>query len=81
MVYPDPPFKWINVDRWPDTAAKNRAFSIFKALDAIDPVTMGASYDDDRALHYLGFEPKAQALFDDSRTIWKIGCARVAIRR
>ena len=31
MVNPDPPSKWVNVDRLPDTAAKNRAFSILKA--------------------------------------------------
>ena len=42
MVNPDPPSKWVNVDRLPDTAAKNRAFSIFKALFAIDPVSIGA---------------------------------------
>ena len=59
MVYPDPPSKWVNVDRLPDTAAKNRAYSIFKALDAIDPVSIGACYNDDRAVHYLGFDPKA----------------------
>jgi hypothetical protein len=67
IVYPDPPSKWVNVDRWPDTAAKNRAFSVFKAIDGIDPPAIGAVYDDEQAAHCLGFEPNAQALFDDWR--------------
>jgi putative DNA primase/helicase len=31
-VYPDLPANWRNVDRYPDTAAKNRAFEIFEHL-------------------------------------------------
>jgi hypothetical protein len=36
-VYPDPPRSWTNVDEWPHTEAKNRAFDIFKKL--VDPLT------------------------------------------
>jgi uncharacterized protein DUF3987 len=37
LVWPDPPGAWRNVDRWPDTEAKNRAYEVFKRLDALDP--------------------------------------------
>lgn len=45
LVYPDPSAGWINVDRWPDTAAKDRAFQIFRRLDTLDPTTVGAEAD------------------------------------
>ncbi|MDD2857013.1 MAG: DUF3987 domain-containing protein, partial [Desulfuromonadaceae bacterium] len=32
MVWPDTATEWVNVDRYPDTAAKNRAFEIFRTL-------------------------------------------------
>ena len=39
MVWPDPSREWRNVDRWPDTAAKTRAFEVFERLDRIEPET------------------------------------------
>ena len=35
LVWPDPPTKWKNVDRFPDNAAKQRAYQVFKRLDLI----------------------------------------------
>jgi putative DNA primase/helicase len=67
LVYPDLPAKWVNVDRWPDTQAKNRAFSVLRSIDTLDPQTIGASWDEDHAVFYLGFAPEAQDLFDGWR--------------
>jgi putative DNA primase/helicase len=67
LLYPDPPGKWVNVDRYPDTAAKNRAFEVFKALDALDPRCLGVEVDEDRGIPFLRFAADAQALFDEWR--------------
>jgi putative DNA primase/helicase len=67
LLYPDPPGKWVNVDRYPDSAAKNRAYEVFKALDAFDPRGLGVDVDEDRHIPWLRFAPEAQDLFDEWR--------------
>jgi Protein of unknown function (DUF3987) len=62
IVYPDPPTTWRNVDRWPDSDARNRAFELFKRLDALTPEALGAETDD--GLPFLRFDSDAQELFD-----------------
>ena len=66
LVWPDDPGPWRNVDRWPDNAAKNTAFSTFSHLAELDLATVGAQQDE-RGLPWLRFSPKAQAVFD----IWR----------
>lgn len=40
LVWPDRGDSWTNVDEWPDTTAKQRAYSIFEQLDQIgDPTS------------------------------------------
>jgi putative DNA primase/helicase len=69
LVYPDVAKRWRNVDRWPDTEAKQRAWAVFERLDALDPAEIGAECDDgDDAVPFLRFDVKAQGLFDDWRT-------------
>jgi putative DNA primase/helicase len=68
LVYPDPPEKWVNVDRYPDTKEKNVAYGVFQALDALDPEKVGAQEDEDRGIPFLRFAPDAQRLFDQWRT-------------
>ncbi len=68
LVYPDIPPDWRNVDRWPETAAKNRAFEIFKRLSEINPFDIGAQRDIDGWRPYLQFTPAGQELFDEWRT-------------
>jgi putative DNA primase/helicase len=41
-VFPDPPPRWRNVDRWPNIDAKTRAFAIYRRLDPLDPATVTA---------------------------------------
>ena len=67
LMYPDSPDKFINVDRYPDTTAKAEAYSVFKALDALDPVAMGCTVDSERGIPYIGFSEEAQAFFDGWR--------------
>jgi putative DNA primase/helicase len=66
MVYPDPPRDWRNVDRWPDSAARNRAFEVFQRLDRLSPSMVGVAVEDDE-LPYLRFDGAAQALADEWR--------------
>jgi len=54
LVWPDVDADWINVDRYPNTAAKNAAYKVYEALDAYH--TAGTLC--------LPFEPDAQELFD-----------------
>src|SRR5262249_5099290 len=60
LMYPDPPTEFVNIDRYPDTAAKNIAFDAFKAMDCLDPVALGCKVDDDRGIPYIGFSEEAQ---------------------
>ena len=63
LVYPDPPRTWRNVDRWPDSAARNRAFLVFKHLDVLTPSLAGATMEEGE-LPYLRFDGAAQDLFN-----------------
>ena len=65
-VWPDVGRDWRNVDRWPDTAAKNAAFDLFVALDTLNPESLGADMTGD--LPALRFDPEAQVLFDEWRS-------------
>jgi hypothetical protein len=40
-VYPDLPRTWRNVDRYPDTDARQLAFNFFESLDLLDPERAG----------------------------------------
>lgn len=37
LVWPDIGGEWREVDRWPDTEAKRKAFAVFDRLDTLDP--------------------------------------------
>lgn len=62
MVYPDEPKTWRNVDRWPDTDAKNKAFDLFQRLSDLDTEPFSR---DDRELPYLNFADDAQEFFNE----------------
>jgi putative DNA primase/helicase len=64
-VYPNINGKWRNIDRWPDTEAKQKAFAVFEAMDKLDPKALGAEEDDnDDDVPFLRFSSEAQAVFD-----------------
>jgi putative DNA primase/helicase len=73
LIWPDLNGTWANVDRYPDTEAKNRAFQVFDELDRLDPLAIGADQDTDfegqpDGIPYLRFEPAALELFTEWRT-------------
>lgn len=62
LVWPDDSREWRNVDRWPDTAAKQQAFDLFLRLNALEPDT-----DPDTGKitpREYRFDDEAQVLFD-----------------
>ncbi len=73
MVWPDIGGVWKNVDRTPDSKAKNQAFKVYEYLDKLDPVAIGAHQDTDidgnpEGIPYLRFDAEALALFLEWRT-------------
>lgn len=73
LVWPDTGGKWQDVDRWPDTEARNRAFKVFDYLDGIDPFEIGAEQGTDfdgkpDGPPFLRFEPAALEAFQEWRT-------------
>lgn len=67
-VYPDVSERWENIDRYPDTKGKNRAFEVFEKLNHLDAADIGASLaDESDAIPYLRFDEDAQRLFDSWR--------------
>jgi putative DNA primase/helicase len=63
LMYPDPPRDWRNVDEWPDSAARDRAFETFQRLDVLSPTVLGITVED-LCLPFLRFDGAAQELFD-----------------
>ena len=66
LVWPDIAGEWRDVDRWPDTEAKAKAYDTFKRLDTLDPAGIGATVEDG-SIPYLRFDADAQALFSEWR--------------
>lgn len=56
------PEKWENVDRWPDTDAKNEAFAVFEYLDQLTPEAAGVIKSED-GIPFLRFTDDAQERF------------------
>ena len=80
LVWPDDPQGWQNVDRWPDTVSKNRAFEVFRRLADLDPSSIGAEggfvgFEGSLPLGsegknpFLRFDTEAQDAFDAWREI------------
>lgn len=67
VVYPDHVGAYRHVDRYPDSTARQKANTIFEALDALDPAQLGLDAQEGEipALH---FADDAQELFDAWRT-------------
>jgi hypothetical protein len=68
MVWPDIPSTWTNIDRKPDRDARDAAFRVFQALDALDWRVIGAKRDrgpggDEEGLPYLRLSQEAHDLF------------------
>lgn len=64
FVWPDSPAEWKNIDRFPDTAERKRAWEIFKALSGDIP---GAVKEEGADIPALRFSPAGQEVFDTWR--------------
>jgi putative DNA primase/helicase len=66
FVWPDISKEWRNVDRWPDTESRNKAFGVFKYLADLTAEAVGA--DTTSGIPFLRFTHDAQERFDQWRT-------------
>ncbi len=67
-IYPDIAKGWCNVDRWPDSDAKRRAYKIIYSLDRLNPADVGATQESND-VPFLRFDRDAQHRFDEWRSI------------
>ncbi len=67
LVWPDglPPYQ--RTTREPDRAARERAFTVYQALDGLNVASVGATLDGTGGVPCLAFDAEAQALFDTWR--------------
>jgi Protein of unknown function (DUF3987) len=69
LVWPDIAGEWQNIDEWPNSAARQRAYAVFGQLDAVSAVDVDAICDEDLGgIPYCQFDPEAQTLFTEWRT-------------
>ena len=61
LVWPDVEGEWRNVDRWPDTDAKNIAYETFQRLDAVQP---GVDAEGQESPIPYKFSGEAQGIFE-----------------
>lgn len=68
-VWPEIPGTWRNVDRWPDTAARDNAHSVYRQLDALDVEGLEVRRDgfDLGSIPFLRLDSDGQELFDQWR--------------
>lgn len=67
LVWPDQVAEWRNVDRWPDTPAREAAADVFARLDTLDPLAIGATGEEGE-IPCLRFDDSALELFTQWRT-------------
>jgi putative DNA primase/helicase len=63
-VYPDPPPGWVNIDRWPNSTAKNDAFALFERFVSFGSEPLGPG---DTEIPASRFDDRAQEFFDKWR--------------
>lgn len=66
-VWPDASQNWRNIDRFPDTEARQRAWHTYERLNELEAVTLSAERDKDEHVPYLRFSETAQERFDEWR--------------
>jgi hypothetical protein len=67
-VWPDAPKCWRNVDRWPNTEARNRAVAVFERMARLTADQAGArDCDSCSGIPALRFDDEAQKAFDHWR--------------
>ncbi len=67
LVWPDQVGNWKEVDRYPDSPAREAAWGVFDRLNALQPDGIGAQADNFDALPFLRFDGDAQGVFTEWR--------------
>jgi hypothetical protein len=67
VVWPDISSDWRNVDRWPNTEAKERMWQAFRFLSSVDGSIGQRDEYDSSGITFLRFTNEAQELFDEWR--------------
>jgi Protein of unknown function (DUF3987) len=67
LVWPDGSPDWTNVDRYPNTAARQAAWDAFQALNQLTPDSIGAESDPFETIPFLQFDDEALQLFEGWR--------------
>jgi hypothetical protein len=67
LIHVDSLGEWKPLERWPDSAARDAAYNVFKWLDETDLSTLGTQDSDDE-IPYVRFTPEAQVVADQWRT-------------
>jgi hypothetical protein len=77
LVWPDISKDWINVDRWPDSEARRKAYEVFSRLNKITAADTKAEIDEDLGgIPYVRFSEAAQDIFDDWRATLELRLRR-----
>ena len=63
LVWPDQAGEWRNIDRWPDSGARDSAWSAFRHLDELTPDTALAQRDEFEEVPFLRFDDAAHDVF------------------
>jgi hypothetical protein len=63
LVWPDQSPEWKNVDRYPDSNARQLAWDTFRRLSDLAPISAGAEEDPFEAIPFLRFDAGAQRIF------------------
>ena len=69
LVWPDQSPEWRDVDRYPNSAARDAAWTTFERLDQLTPDAVEAERDTFEPIPFLRFEPAAHAAFSE----WRAG--------
>jgi len=82
IAWPDSPGEWHEVDRWPDSEAKRRAWETFERLDMLTADALGAERERDlhgesRGLPFVRFDEDAREAFGEWRREFE-ECIRAA---
>ena len=71
LIWPDTHGTWRDVDRWPDSEARNKAHTVFESLDQLDTVGIGAEKNEFDGVPYLRFDDEGLMLFREWREGWE----------
>jgi putative DNA primase/helicase len=72
LVWPDQSPEWRDVDRYPNSAARDAAWTTFERLDQLTPDIAEAERDTFEAIPFLRLDPAAHAVFSE----WRAGIER-----